>query len=74
VELAGEGVDLVNSSVTYTLSAEVENLTLASTGGAICGTGKRPGQRDRATPPNNTLDGGAGNDALNGGGVVPIRW
>ena len=36
-ELAGEGVDTVQATVTHTLTANVENLTLLDAGGAING-------------------------------------
>jgi len=51
------GIDLVNSSVSYTLGNFVENLTLTGTG-AINGTGNGL---------NNTLTGNSGNNLLNGG-------
>jgi trimeric autotransporter adhesin len=62
-ELANQGTDLVQSSVTYTLAAEVENLTLTSNS-AINGTGNAldnvlDGSTNTAV---NTLTGGAGND------------
>lgn len=65
VELAGEGVDLIKAAVTYTLSAEVENLTLTSTL-AIDGTGNALNNVITGNASANTLTGGAGNDALNG--------
>ena len=65
-ESAGEGTDTVLSSVSYTLGANVENLTL---------TGTASHQRHRQRPDNiltgnagnNLLDGGAGADTLIGG-------
>ena len=63
-ELAGEGTDLVQTTVTYTLAANVENLTLLDAGGAINGTGN---ELDNALTGNlydNVLSGGAGNDYL----------
>jgi Ca2+-binding RTX toxin-like protein len=65
-ELAGEGTDIVSSSVTYTLSANVENLTLTGTT-AINGTGNTGNNVLIGNTANNTLTGGAGNDRLDGG-------
>lgn len=65
-ELTGEGLDLVNSSVTYTLAANVENLTLTGTT-AINGTGNALDNVLTGNSANNTLTGGAGNDRLDGG-------
>ena len=65
-EKLSEGTDKVNSTVTYTLSANVENLTLTGTS-VIHGTGN--GQNNVITGNNaaNQLNGGAGNDTLDGG-------
>ena len=68
-ENASEGIDLVQSSATYTLSANVENLTLTGTT-AISGTGNALDNVLTGNTANNTLTGGAGNDTINGGGGV----
>ncbi|HJV81887.1 calcium-binding protein [Noviherbaspirillum sp.] len=65
-ENADEGIDLVKSSATYTLSANVENLTLTGTS-AINGTGNALSNVLTGNSAVNTLTGGAGNDTLNGG-------
>jgi Ca2+-binding RTX toxin-like protein len=52
------GTDLIKASVTYTLSANVENLELTGTDN-LNGTGNTL---------NNTLTGNSGNNRLNGGG------
>ncbi|MCC7464444.1 MAG: putative Ig domain-containing protein, partial [Gammaproteobacteria bacterium] len=61
VELAGGGIDLVRSSVTFTLSTEVENLTLTGSS-AISGTGNALDNVLTGNGGTNTLGGGTGND------------
>ena len=66
IELASAGTETVNSSVTFTLSANVEKLTL--TGSAnIGGTGNSANNTILGNAGSNRLDGRAGNDTLNGG-------
>lgn len=65
-ENLNEGVDLVQASVTYTLGANVENLTLTGTA-AINGTGNALNNTLTGNAGNNSLDGGAGNDTMAGG-------
>jgi Ca2+-binding RTX toxin-like protein len=67
VENAGEGIDLVQSSVTYSLSADVENLTLTGTGN-INATGNALANTLTGNSGTNTLNGGAGSDSMSGGG------
>ena len=66
IESINEGIDLVQSSVTYTLSANVENITLTGTT-AINATGNLLDNVLTGNSAANTLSGGAGNDTLNGG-------
>jgi Ca2+-binding RTX toxin-like protein len=66
VEAAGEGVDRVDSSVTYTLGNNVENLTLTGTS-AINGTGNDLANVIIGNTGNNSLTGGLGLDTLDGG-------
>lgn len=64
-EAVGEGIDLVSSSVNYTLGADVDNLTLTLK--AISGTGNALDNVIIGTASANTLTGAAGNDTLDGG-------
>ncbi|MFM9109354.1 MAG: hypothetical protein ACKOPN_01905 [Prochlorococcaceae cyanobacterium] len=65
-ELAGQGVDRVQSSVSVTLAANVEDLELTGTA-AINGTGNGLANRLSGNGARNVLDGGAGLDLLLGG-------
>ncbi|MFM6010240.1 MAG: choice-of-anchor I family protein, partial [Dolichospermum sp.] len=65
-EAANQGTDLVQSSVTYTLSNNLENLTLTGIA-AINGTGNSLANTITGNSGNNTLNGGLGNDTLIGG-------
>jgi Ca2+-binding RTX toxin-like protein len=65
-EALNEGIDTVQSSVSYTLGANVENLTL--TGSAdINGTGNGDANVITGNSGNNVLTGSGGNDTLVGG-------
>ena len=65
IEAANGGTDTVRSSATFTLAANVENLTLTGAG-AINGTGNTG---------NNVITGNAGNNVLNGlGGVDTVSY
>ena len=69
-ELLNEGTDLVQSSVSYTLGANVENLTLTGTvlaSAPINATGNELANVLTGNAASNTLNGAAGNDTLNGG-------
>lgn len=66
IENATEGTDLVQSSVSYTLTANVENLTLTGTTD-LNGIGNTLVNTITGNSANNILDGGAGADTLVGG-------
>ncbi|PNU05604.1 family 16 glycosylhydrolase [Novosphingobium guangzhouense] len=66
VEYANEGSDLVVSSVSYTLSANVENLRLDGTA-SINGIGNAEANRLIGNGGNNVLNGLGGNDYIDGG-------
>jgi Ca2+-binding RTX toxin-like protein len=65
-EEAGQGTDEVQSSISYTLGANVEYLTLTGTA-AINGTGNTLNNTIIGNKGNNTLDGRAGTDTMIGG-------
>ena len=60
-ELLNEGTDIVQSSVTYTLGANLENLTLTGSS-AINATGNARDNTVTGNSAANVLSGGAGND------------
>ena len=66
VENANEGTDTVISSIDYTLTANLENLTLVGNSG-IKGTGNSLNNIIIGNNQNNTFTGGKGNDTLKGG-------
>lgn len=67
VELAGEGADEVQSTVTHTLAAEVDNLVLLG-GASLNGAGNAGVNTITGNAGVNTLNGMGGADSLIGGG------
>ena len=65
-ELAGQGTDRVTASIAWTLSANVENLTLSGSA-SVAGTGNGSANVLTGNAGANVLTGLGGNDTLNGG-------
>ncbi|MDD1428933.1 cadherin domain-containing protein, partial [Dolichospermum sp. ST_sed9] len=66
IEFLNQGIDTVESSITWTLKNHLEDLTLQGTT-AINGTGNNLNNRITGNTGNNLLNGGAGADTLLGG-------
>ncbi|WP_198672076.1 calcium-binding protein [Pseudogemmobacter bohemicus] len=66
IEAAGEGTDLVASTVSWTLGAHIENLILRGSAN-LTGIGNEYGNKIIGNDGNNVLDGAGGNDYLAGG-------
>ena len=67
VESAGGGFDTIVIASSFTLTAEIEGLVLASAG-AYRGVGNALNNSLAGNAGNNTLEGAAGNDSMDGGG------
>ena len=65
-ENSSEGTDTIQSSVTYTASSNVENLTLTGSGN-IDATGNSLDNTLSGNSGDNTLDGDSGDDSMSGG-------
>jgi Ca2+-binding RTX toxin-like protein len=66
-EALNAGTDTVNSSVSITLGANIENLVLTSGSGDISGTGNGLANLITGNAGNNALSGAAGDDVIDGG-------
>ena len=66
VENINEGIEIIQSSVNWTLGANLENLTLTGLGN-LSGTGNELNNTIIGNSGNNVLDGGSGIDILDGG-------
>ena len=66
----GSEIDTVVASISYTLTAFVENLELATEAGAINGTGNELNNALTGNDTANVLTGGSGNDTLDGAGGI----
>ena len=67
IESQDAGTDVVQSSVSYFLANNLENLTLTGGSANINGTGNSLNNFLKGNAGNNTLDAGAGDDILDGG-------
>ncbi|WP_146140422.1 Calx-beta domain-containing protein [Zobellella endophytica] len=67
IELGGQGLDVVRSTISHTLAANVENLVLLGNQ-ALNGSGNGLANRLTGNSAANRLVGGAGNDVLLGNG------
>jgi Ca2+-binding RTX toxin-like protein len=63
----GRSLDKVIASINYTLTAFVENLSLAAAAGNLSGTGNELNNVITGNEGNNVLTGGPGNDTIDGG-------
>lgn len=72
IESADSGIDEVLASVTYTLSNNVEKLTLTGST-AINGTGNKSDNEITGNNLNNVLDGDSGNDVIKGSSSTSSR-
>jgi Ca2+-binding RTX toxin-like protein len=68
IEAASAGHDIVLTTVSFALPANVEDLLLTEAGGATNGTGNSLANNMTGNSAANTLSGGAGNDVLSGAG------
>jgi uncharacterized delta-60 repeat protein len=64
IELANEGTDKVFTTISYTLTDNVEDLALQETAASINGTGNSLNNTITDNTKDNLLDGGAGNDII----------
>jgi Ca2+-binding RTX toxin-like protein len=74
IEYANQGVDRVIATIDYTLGANVENLSLLSSGGAIDGTGNSLHNDISGNAYSNILSGRDGWDWLHGYGGNDALW
>jgi hypothetical protein len=68
IELANEGIDKVFTTISYTLTDNVEDLALQEIASSINGTGNSLNNTITDNSKDNVLDGGAGNDIIRASG------